>query len=68
MWRVSEGRVKAVQMPVGRTKVALEHLALVATRHTTLDAQNRLVVVVERFCVVGPLISIATVFSPVSCY
>jgi hypothetical protein len=66
VWRISEGRIETVQMPVRVTKVALQHLALVATRSTTLRAQYRLLVTVENARVVGLLVAVATVLCPVS--
>lgn len=61
LWRISERRINAVQMPVCVTKVALEHLALVAARNTTLRAQDGLVVAIEYLGVVWPLVAVATV-------
>jgi hypothetical protein len=66
VWRVSEGRIKAVQMPVLVTKVALQHLALVATRDTTLRAQYRLLISIKHPRVVRSLVAIAAVLCTVS--
>ena len=64
VWRVSEGRINTVQVPVRVTKVALEHLALMAARNTTLRAQDRLVVAVQHFSVVRFLVAVAAVLCP----
>ena len=66
VWGVSEGWIDTVQMPICVTKVALQHLALAATRHATLNAQNGLVAI-KYFYVVRPLIAVAAAFCPVPC-
>lgn len=66
MRRVSEWWIDTVQVPVRAAKVALEHLALVAARQTTLYAKDRLVAL-ENFGVVGPLIPVATAFRTTLC-
>ena len=65
LWRISERRVNAVQMPVRVTEIALEHLALVAARNTTLRAQDGFMVAIEYLRVVWPLVAIATILRSV---
>ena len=67
MWRISERRIEAIQMPVRGTKVALQHLPLQSTRKTTLRAQDGLLLVIEQPSVVGLLEAIATVIRTVLC-
>jgi hypothetical protein len=53
-------------MPVLMTEVALQHLALVTTRNTTLRTKDGLLVTVKHPCVVRSLVAIATVLCTVS--
>jgi len=65
MWWVGKRWVDAVQMPVRVTKVALEHLALIATRHATLCTQDYLMLGIQGFCVFRLLVTVATVLRAV---
>ena len=52
-------------MPVRVTKVALQHLALVAARHPTLGAQDDFVVAVDDLGIFWLLVAITTVLRAV---
>jgi hypothetical protein len=66
MWGISERRIETVQVPVRVTEVALQHLALTATRCTTLRAQDGLLLTIKHSCVVWSLVAVAAVFGSVS--
>ena len=66
VWRIGKRGIKAVQMPVRVTKVALQHLALMATRNTALRTQDGLVVTVKYPRVVRLLVAIPAVLCAVS--
>lgn len=66
MWGVSEGWIDTIQVPIRVTKVALEHLALVAARQPALHAQDGLIAI-KYLCVVRPLVTVAAALCTATC-